>query len=120
MVLNMEYLIVWTFFALVGALIGQSKGRTTAGVIFGLLVGPIGWLIVAIGPNLKPKCPECGGVIVAGARKCKNCGSTLKTKPGEPTSLDPLQNDPLPPRIRKSNNNIDDDFDSIIDDVLRH
>jgi hypothetical protein len=63
--------------AVVGALIGQLKGRAGAGMFFGLLLGPIGWLIVAVGPNLMPKCPECGGVIVEGARKCKNCGSVL-------------------------------------------
>jgi uncharacterized membrane protein YeaQ/YmgE (transglycosylase-associated protein family) len=63
--------------ALVGALIGKAKGRTGAGAFFGAILGPIGWLITALGPNMKPKCPLCGGEIVEGAIKCKNCGSDL-------------------------------------------
>jgi hypothetical protein len=71
-------LIIWIIVGtLVGALIGQAKGRVAAGAFFGFLLGPIGWLITALGPNKKPKCPECGGEIVPGARKCKNCGSQL-------------------------------------------
>ena len=64
----------------VGAIIGQSKGRTGAGAFLGLLLGPIGWLVVAVGPNMKLKCPLCGGVIVEGAIKCKNCGSDIKSR----------------------------------------
>jgi len=74
----MIYLVFWFIVGtLIGALIGQSKGRVGAGAFFGFILGAIGWLIIALGPNLKPKCPHCGGVIVVGATKCKNCGSDL-------------------------------------------
>ena len=73
----MEFLFIWAIMALVGYLIGKSKSRPTAGFIWGLLLGPIGWLIIAIGPDMGPKCPECKGDVVPGARKCKNCGSDL-------------------------------------------
>lgn len=73
-----SYLLFWCLIGgLIGLLIGQTKGRSGAGFFFGALLGPIGWLVVAAGPNLKAKCPECGGVVVPGARKCKNCGSDL-------------------------------------------
>jgi hypothetical protein len=73
-----EELLVWFIIStLVGALIGQSKGRVGAGAFFGFLIGPIGWLIIALGPNKKPKCPFCNGEIAKGAIKCKNCGSDL-------------------------------------------
>ncbi len=69
-------LIIWLIIGtLIGALIGQSKGRTGAGAFMGFLLGPIGWLVIALGPSRKPTCPECGGEIVPGARRCKNCGS---------------------------------------------
>lgn len=72
-------LIIWIVIGtFVGALIGQAKGRVGAGAVFGFLFGPIGWLITALGPNNMPKCPECGGQIVKGAKKCKNCGSALQ------------------------------------------
>jgi hypothetical protein len=71
-------LLLWALVgALIGAAIGNHKGRTEAGAFFGFLLGPIGWLIVAVGPSMKPKCPDCGGEVVPGARKCKNCGAEL-------------------------------------------
>jgi len=71
-------IVIWIIIGiLVGALIGQSKGRVSARTFFGFLLGPIGWLITAIGPNKKPKCLFCGGEIVEGAIKCKNCCSKL-------------------------------------------
>lgn len=72
------YLISWILInSLIGGAIGQSKKRVGAGVLFGLLLGPIGWLLIAAGPNMGPKCPECGGTVVEGAKKCKNCGANL-------------------------------------------
>lgn len=86
----MSVVIVWLIMALIGCAIGQINGRPAAGFLWGLLLGPIGWLIVIIGPNMKPKCPECGGIVVEGARKCKNCGSAL------PTITTATEESPLP------------------------
>lgn len=62
---------------LIGAAIGQSKNRIAGGLILGLLLGPIGWLLVAVGPNNNPKCTACKGTVEKGATKCKNCGTDL-------------------------------------------
>lgn len=76
----MEYLpLIWVLCSFIGAAIGQSKGRALAGAAWGLFAGPLGCLIIAIAPDTRLKCPECGGEIVKGARKCKNCGSALAT-----------------------------------------
>ena len=73
------YVIGWIVVnALIGGAIGQTKNRVVAGVVFGVLLGPIGWLLVAVGPNLGRKCQECGGVVEKGVRKCKHCGSSLE------------------------------------------
>src|SRR5208283_2837355 len=40
-------------FGLIGVVVGQRKGRAFAGFVFGALLGPIGWLIVALGPDVK-------------------------------------------------------------------
>jgi hypothetical protein len=78
----MEFLLFWAVIgALVGALIGSSKGRSGEGAILGLILGPIGWLAVALGPDERPKCSHCGGDIVAGFAKCKHCGSEIATVP---------------------------------------
>jgi len=71
-------LMIWLAInGLIGAVIGEKKKRLGAGFLFGLLLGPIGWLLVGMGPNHGPKCPECGGDVVEGAKRCKNCGVEL-------------------------------------------
>ena len=39
---------------LIGAAIGAHKNRGGAGLFFGLLLGPLGWLIIAVGPDHRP------------------------------------------------------------------
>jgi hypothetical protein len=41
---------------LIGAAIGSNKGRGGAGLFLGFLLGPLGWILVAVGPdnNKKP------------------------------------------------------------------
>lgn len=63
--------------AVIGTAIGARKNRTGFGLVVGLLLGPIGWLIVLLMPSNFPKCPACKGDVVKGATKCKNCGSDL-------------------------------------------
>jgi hypothetical protein len=63
--------------AIIEAIIGKMKGQPIGGLIFGLLLGPLGWLITFLVSDVRPKCPACGGVVVPGFPKCKNCGSAL-------------------------------------------
>jgi len=75
----MTMLIIWIIVGVgIGAAIGETKHRAGEGAILGALLGPIGWLIIALGKNMGPKCPACKGDIIKGAIKCKNCGSDLK------------------------------------------
>lgn len=76
----MEIFVGLMFSGLIGALIGKHKSRISSGVIWSLMLGPISWLIVALMQDLRQKCPECGGVVVPDARKCKNCGSTIQVQ----------------------------------------
>ncbi len=73
----MIYLFCWLISPVIGALIGNAQGRPGAGAIWGLLLGPLGWLLMVAVPDIRPKCPECGGVVVSGVRRCKNCGTQL-------------------------------------------
>ncbi|HUP21317.1 MAG TPA: hypothetical protein VNB06_00075 [Thermoanaerobaculia bacterium] len=71
------YLAVWALWGIVGFAIGKRKHRPEAGFWWGLFLGPIGWLIVGLGPNMGPRCDECGGLVVPGSRRCRHCGAEL-------------------------------------------
>jgi hypothetical protein len=73
-------------FGLIGVAIGQRKGRGFAGFIFGILLGPIGWVVVLLGPDLKSeqestrlrKCPYCAELVQPDAKLCKHCGKNIE------------------------------------------
>lgn len=67
--------------AVVGYLLGDRKGKPIRGAILGFLLGPLGWLLVLISPDDSPTCPYCKGKVVAGASRCKNCGSRIPRCP---------------------------------------
>ncbi len=51
----MEVIYALLLCSLIGIAIGQTRGRPIAGFFLGLLIGPIGWLLVLVGPNPKKK-----------------------------------------------------------------
>ena len=81
-------LLATIVFGAIGALIGQRKGRPLAGLWWGLLLGPIGWLLVYLGPDLnQPKavtCPFCGGALPVNQAKCNHCGNVIRWIKGKP------------------------------------
>jgi hypothetical protein len=49
----MTLLIAFAVFGIVGHFIGERKGRAAQGVVLGVLLGPIGWLLVHFGPDYR-------------------------------------------------------------------
>ena len=47
-------IIAWCVMAVVGAIIGQSKGRPIAGAPLGFLFGPIGWIVMGLTGDARP------------------------------------------------------------------
>lgn len=60
--------------ALVGAAIGWSKGRMLAGLVWSLVLGPIGWIVMALSKSKLPECPACGRPNSDRAKVCRHCG----------------------------------------------
>ncbi len=79
----------------IGRTVGERKGRAEAGFLFGALLGPIGILIIAVGPDVKAeqealrarKCPACKGIVPDDARKCMHCGEALPIVQPTPKEL---------------------------------
>lgn len=64
--------------AILGAILGKTyRARELAGFLLGLLLGPLGVLLIFAVSDLRPKCPDCKSVLNAGARKCAKCGAAI-------------------------------------------
>jgi hypothetical protein len=67
------------FSTLLGWAIGSARGRAGFGFTLGLLLGPIGCLVVLLLPAVERgrRCPFCQGVIPAAAVTCMHCTRDL-------------------------------------------
>lgn len=71
---------------LVGVLIGQSKGEGGSGCVLGALLGPIGWLILALMKGNRKTCPFCRSQVAKEATICPQC---QKSQNGEAAKVVP-------------------------------
>jgi hypothetical protein len=97
----MIYVICWLMSAVVGVLIGSAKGRPAAGAFWGFVLGPIGWALVALLPDDRPKCPECLCALVIGAKKCGHCGTSVTVPTSVADRLAPCETSPVPSMVWK-------------------
>ncbi len=76
----MEIVIWFVIGGLVGVICGRARGREGAGALLGMLLGPLGWLVILAGRDDRRKCQECRGVIDQLAKRCRHCGCETPTK----------------------------------------
>ncbi|HEV2694520.1 MAG TPA: zinc ribbon domain-containing protein [Verrucomicrobiae bacterium] len=92
-------LIFWVIIcAAIGALIGASRNNVGSGIIWGALLGPIGWLLVLFLDN-RAKCPECKGPLPAGAKRCQHCGTDFSGSNTKPQATPPANQQATPPPV---------------------
>lgn len=65
---------------LIGQLIGRCRGEQSFGGALGLLLGPFGWLIAALLPDKRLRCPRCGVLLWSDAHRCPSCALQLFNK----------------------------------------
>lgn len=77
--LALAYFVV---FGSIGLLIGQRRGRGFAGLVWGMVLGPVGWLLMFLLPSAASRkagaCPHCGGVLPVGQMSCNHCGNAVR------------------------------------------
>lgn len=62
----------------IGALIGWWKGCTFAGLIWATVLGPIGWIVIALKSPDPHACPRCAKANREFAKTCRHCGVPLR------------------------------------------
>jgi predicted RNA-binding Zn-ribbon protein involved in translation (DUF1610 family) len=65
------------YLGFIGAIIGYFKGRAGPGCLWGIVLGPIGCLIIASYGDIRPRCPACRKIVDGEAQLCPYCRSDL-------------------------------------------
>ncbi len=108
----MTFIIIWIVCMVLGYMIGKPKGRSTAGIWLGLLLGPLGVIIAlflksdayaaqeySLSEGGKKKCPQCAELIQHDAKLCRFCGHDFtRGEAMRPNTIAATPNDNTPIR----------------------
>jgi len=97
--------ILWCVIgAVVGYAIGAPRGRASEGIGLGLILGVIGWVIVALLPpadsatsptahvhEARRPCPYCAELIQPDAVVCRFCGSQVEPVPKPTVTVESIE-----------------------------
>lgn len=77
----MLIIIFWFLCVIIGAILGHRKGELIGGLLFGLLLGPIGVVIVLLHKGNRQACPYCRELMHKEATVCPHCQRALTEIP---------------------------------------
>lgn len=81
------WLAVCVCCAILGAIVGQRRRSAGAGLLLGLIFGPLG-IIVAFALDARPKCPACQERLNPAASLCPHCRTALVWRGGWPMTAE--------------------------------
>jgi hypothetical protein len=74
----LPWLAAWSGAGFVGGvLVAWRRNRWILGPLLGLLLGPLGWLLVLRMAARLRECPACSRPIAIGASTCRHCGADV-------------------------------------------
>lgn len=86
----------WALCAIVGGVVGNGKGMGGSGFVWGLLLGPIGVLVVLVSDGNRVACPFCREMIHREAKVCPRCQRELATPDAAAIARTRVQTPPPP------------------------
>ena len=74
----MEIFVFWILCGAIASMIGARKGEGFTGFVIGILLGPIGVIVVLLSKGNRKKCPFCAELVNKEAIVCPHCQRDLK------------------------------------------
>lgn len=71
------FILFWILFGIIAAVIGDKKGQGLFGLFLGILLGPLGILIILTTKGDRKSCPYCKELIHKKATRCSHCQKEL-------------------------------------------
>lgn len=81
-------ILIWLVCAVLGAVIGSSKGEAGSGFVAGLIFGPLGLLFALASSGNRMPCPACKESINKKATICPHCKTPVDLSNVSTLSLD--------------------------------